>query len=204
VLQEVNKYNSVYNKIMVESGNRMPGRPFEYVQTNVVSGKFINKDYLELVGHENYTNLRNIHKNNIQDSIIKQPKHFLVITGRIPKFVYDHIRTHTRISWMSETVRVKEINEVKFWRPDHTDNVFEYLDKQSLSNYEICKFKGYKDEIAARELSSRRYVNFIAAGFINEYAWEHFVIERTKKSTQKPTQEFAQAVKQLSNYKQNE
>ncbi len=204
-----NNPNKVFDKISREAQGNKPGRPFEYA--TVQAGRYHSREYLNdnnIIDYSyhfrckrlnDYTNLRCIKTDALSEYTFFIPENFKVITGRVPKFVYDHIRTHTKISWMSETVRVKNINKVEFWSPDVNDSLFEYLNKQSLNLYDICKSKGYPDEICARELSSRRYVNFIAAAPMFPHTWENFVLERTRKAVQLPTRELAKAIKIILN-----
>jgi len=215
---ESNNPNSVYKSILRESGIGLPGRPFEYVgmTSNMKVPSYLAKEFNTIVnslsfayddGKIKYFNYRDFLNTSIkidskfsisQIESMKQHKDFIVIIGKVPKFVYDHIRTHTQISWMSETVRVKNIKEIEFWNPEGHNELYNELNANSIENYNKSKLNGMPEEIAARELPSRRYVKFICSAWNNNpLSYEHFITERTKRATQLQTQELAYAIKQI-------
>ncbi len=198
---EAKNYESIFRQISKESGKDKPGRPFEFIGLSNVNFKYHQFIYQDVLNHRIYSNLRNFDGNpdEYTDELFSHGGNnsFKIITGNVPYFVYQQLRTHSQIAWMAETVRVKNINKVEFWNPDNNDLFYE-LNQRSLESYKVCKEQGYKDEISARELSSRRYVKFIAAAWANNpLTWDHLVLERTKKATQEPTREVALAIKQL-------
>jgi len=218
-----NNTEPLYQKLLTESGNREAGRPFEYILLNEdinINGIFPDEKLgiinsikiFNIVKHKKTFTFRglliamkelgydveNNHKLYFKDTNFKQPDFYKIVRGYIPKFVYDHIRTHTQISWLLETVRVKTLPQIFFWGPKGNNELYDFLNNSALHNYNKAIEHGIPNELAARELPTRRYVKFISAGYTNiKYSWPHFLIERTKKATQEQTRETVTAIKQL-------
>ncbi len=195
---EPKSYIGMFNRLKHESGDNAKGRPFEYVHVEIkewMQDMIIDMKHVYFWNHKMVTNLRNLNFGELKATNFNIIRSNKVFKGKVPKFVYDHIRTHTQISWLSETVRVKDIGNVEFW--NNEDAGLRRLSEYSIKNYKVAKRLGYRDEIAARELSSRRYVTFICSGLNDAEGFKHFILERTKKATQFQTRELAFGIKQL-------
>lgn len=189
-----------------------PTRSFEFVAASKLSynGKYNNvREYLNRGESLDFIT----HKYEPKDN-------FFIFHLRIPKMVIAHIKTHTTLSSLCESLRLGDANkEIEYWFPE-IENIVVFDESEPkikraydalISNngkffYEECthiEFRYFMQKFYKRkEIYTRPLWHFVmgdmlVAGY--QENWEHFCNLRTGKATQKETRFVAEKIKKLIN-----
>ncbi len=203
---------SRYQKLKVQCNNNTPSRPFQFIPVIFDSYESkIDKKYSTTINQFTYTNLRASIKSGIQvvpylnQNTIDQFGKFIVIKLRVPIFVRDQIKTHTRISSICTSNRTAKANiqdqsltYENYWIPsdlhqrvklygiegvygDSPQEVFQSLsNKGFLQVRRIMKRMHYSKQIYIRYPNGFQMTSMILAGWYNDpHVWQNFLLQRS-------------------------
>jgi len=148
-----------------------------------------------------------------------------VYHAEVPYFIYQQIRTHTQIQFVSHSARFTDVN-LGYWYPEEwvsyfddvvnerkTDKrlIIEYGTEDAWSHFvennspaDLERFMREVLQVKDRGVYSRgidmlRIRPFtIGLDTVSPYAYQHFVNERTTKHTQTQTREFVEQLKEMT------
>jgi len=200
----------IFKRLLIEAANE-PSTPFEFCPivmdlTGTESQNYFLK-YGIVCDNKIYTNLRNVLKNELQYDFLENSKlyeNFKIISGRLPKYVYNHLVMHRNFSRISETSRNKKyLYNVEFeyptnWRAyvkDYFTNSHRNKKEQLIRLIEQGTISA---EDATKDLPEFRLVNFhIAAWLQDKNGYANLFKQREVQKTQNATKNVCEAIKKL-------
>lgn len=210
---ESSNVDATFNRLLKENCGEK-GRPFEFCPAVVFNAnKTIPAESVNRYRHqfvENgkiYTTARSYICGEVSKEDLAK---FVVIKGRVPRFVYTHLATHTQLSTMCQTSRLNLAKKKEFYMmKDASPEIQDIIRRATTECKHVAKVlgevEGITPEIANRFLPQTEYVDFIMSGWVNdEEAWNHFIELRTGSWTQQQTKEVAEAIKHLVGYSQRD
>lgn len=126
---------------MKQGAMHTPTRPFEFIPCTVINNSNLTQEfkryaYYDINTDVYYTNLRNIYK-NYKKQWVKYEKSngFVVYKIKVPMFIRDQIMTHTQLSKINTSNRVRKQNENQYYCPydflqrikKHKGNIYAYF-----------------------------------------------------------------------------
>ena len=152
-----------------------------------------------------HTNMRALLNYGIEYDKIpfnKDCSDFKCITGKIPRFVYDHLVTHTQLSTESSSVRIQRRIDTEYWYPENIDIKNKLIEQDKINHENILYLKeqyNYPFELGMRDMSSRRYISFVMTGWYNNIkTWINLFSERSDKTwTQNETKIVVNKIKEI-------
>jgi len=209
-------------RLMRESAGNKPSRVLEFVpcSTDIVSVFNFLKigDTCELNGfidHKNelyYTNAREIINWGLDCGFDKYLsfdraldcvdfKNYAAVRVTAPRFVYNQLQTHTKITSVCFSARYSD-NDLGYFKPDELDigngewnGIINTTPPHVLKSY--MKANGVeRKEMYNRGADSLQYVVFTLGGYINSKSgWQHFKKQRVDDPhTQKETRQVAKMI----------